>query len=407
MTWQFIALMIALCLIVQGFYAMLEMACVSFNKVRLQFYVSQNSRRAKWLSHLLNHPAQLFGTTLIGVNAAMQLGSEFSRQFYISIGISPDYAPLSQVFLVLIFAELAPLFAGRRYAEHVAMLGIPIIYFTSLLLRPIIWLFDLLCRGVNYLVGSSGTTGVYLSREELQKVLEQRDVQEGNEFDTIVSNIFSLKNKTAKELMLPLNRVEVISSNATVGDMRAQLIANYSDFLPLYHRTSKNIVAIAYPRDLLRLSPQHRVRDHAKTPWFITEATSVLQILKQFQRNNQSVAIVLNPAGLAVGVLTLDEVIDEVFGRSDTWMSFGEMTPRMHHIVVDRKFPGDMKIADFNKQYHVHLESEGAETLEELFLRKLGHPPEKGETLRIDQFELEVEEAPLLGEKMISIRTVY
>ena len=287
------------------------------------------------------------------------------------------------------------------------MLGVPIIYFTSIILRPVIWLFDLLCRGVNRLVGSPGNKGVYLSREELQKVLEQRDIQEGDEFDTIVSNIFSLKNKTAKELMQPINRVEVISSNATVADMRSQLIANYSDFLPLYHRTSKNIVAIAYPRDLLRLGNQHRVRDHAKTPWFITESTSILQILKQFQHNNQSVAIVLNPAGLAVGVLTLDEVIDEIFGRSDTWMSFGEITPRMHHIVVDRKFPGDMKIADFNKQYHVHLESDGAETLEELFLQKMGHPPERGETLRIDQFELEVEEAPLIGEKMISIRTVY
>ncbi len=407
MTWKFFALMILLCLCVQGFYAMLEMACVSFNKVRLQYYVSKNHRRAKWLSHLLNHPAQLFGTTLIGVNAAMQLGSELSRQFYISLGISPDFAPLSQVFIVLIFAEISPLFAGRRYAEHVAMLGVPIIYFTSILLRPIIWLFDLLCRGVNRLVGSPGNKGVYLSREELQKVLEQRDLQEGDEFDTIVSNIFSLKKKTAKELMQPLNRVELISSNATVAEMRSQLIANYSDYLPLYQRSSKNIVAIAYPRDLLRLGSQQRVRDHAKTPWFITEGTSILQILKQFQRNNQSVAIVLNPAGLAIGVLTLDEVIDEIFGRSDSWMSTGEMAPRMHHIVVDRKFPGTMNIADFNKQYHVHLESEGAETLEDLFVQKLGHPPEKGEQLRIDQFELEVEEAPLIGEKMISIRTVY
>ena len=108
MTWQFIAFMIVICLFVQGFYAMLEMACVSFNKVRLQYYVSKNNRRAKWLTHLLNHPAQLFGTTLIGVNAAMQLGSEFSRQFYIALGVSPDYAPLSQVFIVLIFAEIAP-----------------------------------------------------------------------------------------------------------------------------------------------------------------------------------------------------------------------------------------------------------------------------------------------------------
>ena len=130
-SWAFFLMLLIVSLVIQGFYSMLEMACVSFNRVRLQYYVSQKNRRAMWLSYLLNNPTRLFGTTLIGVNTAMQFGSECARRFYASLHVSPDWAPLSQVIIVLIFAELAPMFAARRFAENVAMLGIPIIYITS------------------------------------------------------------------------------------------------------------------------------------------------------------------------------------------------------------------------------------------------------------------------------------
>ncbi len=114
-----------LSIIMLAFYSMTEMACVSFNKVRLQYYVSKGMKRAIWLNALLQHPSRLFGTTLIGVNIAMFFGSEFSRQFYSSIGLNPDWSPLTQVILVVIFGELAPMFAARRYPEHVSILGIP------------------------------------------------------------------------------------------------------------------------------------------------------------------------------------------------------------------------------------------------------------------------------------------
>lgn len=132
-----------------------------------------------------------------------------------------------------------------------------------------------------------------------------------------------------------------------------------------------------------------------------------MQILKQFRRNNQSLAIVLNEKGLATGILTLDEVVDEIFGRSDDWLSFEEMVPRAYHIVVDRSFPGEMRLDEFNKQFNVHLAYQDAETLEELMTKALGHPPSKGESVRIDQFELTVEEASLLGAKEILVRTVF
>jgi CBS domain containing-hemolysin-like protein len=404
-SWEYFLTLIIMCLIVQGFFSMAEMACVSFNKVRLQYYVSKNNRRAIWLNDLLQHPGRLFGTALICINTALQVGSEAARRFYESIHLSPDWAPLSQVFIVIIFAEIAPLFAGRRYAEHAAMISVPILYFFSFILRPIIWLFDGLCRFVYLLVGSSKKVGSYLSREELEKILEEKDEEE---FNTIASHIFALRNMTAKDLMQPLKSAQLIPSICTVSEMRSLLNSRYSPFVPIYHKEPENIIAIAYPRDLLRLQEGKKVRDYARAPWFITEKDSIMAILRQFRRNNQSVAIVLSDAGLARGILTLDEIIDEIFGLSDSWMSFEEMLPKSQHIIVDRTFPGDTRIDEFNKTYHVNLDAHGVETLEELVTKLLGHVPVLGESVRIDQFELTVEEASLLGgAKAIAIRTIY
>ena len=336
----------------------------------------------------------------------MQIGSEAARRFYDALGLSPDWAPLSQVVLVLIFAEIAPLVAGRRYAEHVAITGAPILYFTSLLLKPIIWFFDALCRLCNRLVGSPISAGLSLSREELQNMLEEWEEDEPEEFRTMVSRIFSLKNKTAKELMEPLGAVQLVPSLCTIGEVKSLLASSYTPYLPIYHREFKNIVAIAYPRDLLRFSDDKRVREYARPPWFITEQTSILQILQQFRHNNQSVAVVLDEAGLALGVLTFDAITDEIFGCSDDWDSFEEVEPLVHDILIERSFPGETRVAEFNRQFHAHLNVEGAETLEQLMTLKLGHAPLRGESVYIDRFELTVEEVSFLGIKTLSVKSL-
>ena len=138
------ALLTLFCIMTEGFYSSLEMALVSFNKVRLQYYIGKGNQRAKWINWLLHHPSRLFGTTLLGVNIAMQLGSECSRRLYTAMDLQADLAPLTQVFLVLIFAELAPIFAARRYSEHMSLLGVPLIYISARVMAPVIW--AALCR---------------------------------------------------------------------------------------------------------------------------------------------------------------------------------------------------------------------------------------------------------------------
>ncbi len=395
------------CVLIEAFFSMFEMACVSFNKVRLQYYVSKNFKRAKWLQFLLNNPSYLFGTTLIAVNTVLQIGSESARRFYESLNISPDYAPLTQIFLVVVFGELAPLFAARRHSEYVSMMSVPVIYFLSKVFTPLIWIIQGISKVANKVFGKSENS-LFLTKEELQKAFEEKTKKstapEENNIDSIVSNIFSLKNKVANQAMLSLESANIISSDCTLKEMMNLLSVNYSPFIPIYHHTKFNVVGIAYPRDLFMADENDRVIDHAHPPWFITEKTSILQILKQFRHNNQSVSIVLDNKGKAVGILTLDQIIDEIFG--DYSLYYSDKKFPLLKSVIERTLPGDMLISEFNEQFDAHLQYENAETLSDLINAVLDHHPSEGEVIHIDQFELIVLEPSLLGAKTISVRTV-
>ena len=404
-SWTYFLLLIFISLIVQGFYSMLEMACVSFNRVRLQYYVSLQNRRAKWLYFLLNHPAYLFGTTLIGVNSAMQFGSECARRFYSSLGMNPDWAPIMQIILVVIFAELSPMFAARRYAESVAMLGMPILYISSLIMHPIIYILDLICRCVNYIFRVKTPVGLCLTREELQKALEKRDDTIEQSFDPILANIFSLKTKIAKDVMDTLNHVQCIAQNATVGDLKKLWKIEGLPFVPVYYCTQKTIVSIAYPRDLLTLSDNTPLRSYCRPPWFITEKRSILETIKEFRLNNQSVAIVLNAQGNAIGFLTLEAIVDEIFRKPHDWAPFEGYSPGKRKVFVDRSFPGNTLVVDINKWFHINLIAKKDQTLEEFMEHHLKRHLDKGDTIRVAGFELSVEESSLIAGKTILIRS--
>ena len=386
---------------------MVEMACVSFNKVRLHYYVNQGNRRAIWLNYLLQHPFRLFGTTLIGVNVAMVVGSECSREFHSALGLSPDLAPLSQVIIVVIFAELAPMFAARHYAEHVAMLGAPLLYASAKLLTPVLWLVGLITRFVNLLItGREAPLNFFLSQEELQTILKEHAEErppgtESDDFNVIAANIFRLRYKDASQVYTPLTRVPKIPSSATIGQLRNLMRKTLVNYIPIYHKVTHNIVGIAFPRDLVRVPDTKRVRDYTRAPWFVTQTTKVNTILHQFRRNNQSVAIILDEEGKAVGLIDLDDVLEQLFGKIPYFP-----TEKKALLFIERSFPGEMKVADFNTQFNVILSTEGELTLSELMTKTLGHTPEKGESVYIKPFELTAKETSLLEAKTISIKTL-
>lgn len=399
-------LLMLFCILIQGVYSMLEMAALSFNRVRLEYYANKGVKGAIWLRFLLQSPARLFGTVMLGINVALQVGSQSAREFYSSLGLNPDIAMITQTFFVVIIAELAPLFAARRYAEHVITLGIHILYGTYLLFAPFIFCVGLIARFIGWCMGYKELSSDFLiSRDELQKILEmhQEGEGEGEEFNLVVSNIFSLRNKTAASAFIPLSKAHLMRATLSVKQFREELMRTSSppSFIPLFHKQHQQIVAIAYLKDLIRAPEDRAVRSYARFPWFITQETPLIRILEQFRSNNQTVAIVLDGSGSACGILTLDVLLEEIF-RGPIF----EASSQPIAAVIERSFPGSMKIATFNKQFGVHIKGEKAETLSELLIEHLEHPPSKGESIILSGFEFTVEETSLMGVKTVTIKSL-
>jgi CBS domain containing-hemolysin-like protein len=139
-----------------------------------------------------------------------------------------------------------------------------------------------------------------------------------------------------------------------------------------------------------------------RSPWFITQNGTLGEILHQFRRNNQSVAVVLNEPGSAVGVITLEGVLDEVFGKI-TPISSGRQLQTV--LALDKTYPGDTRISKFNQDLGVSLDSKGAITLAGLVEKELGHHPKKGEAVQVGQFRLEVVETTLLEVRKVRVHT--
>lgn len=388
-----------LSVLVQGLFAFFEMACVSFNKVRLQYHVSIGSRRAIWLNYLLKRPSRLFGTTLIGITTSLVVGSECARRFYESIALDPDWAPLTQVPLVVIFGELAPMFAARRHPEQAAMFCVPIMITLAKILTPLTWTFDKVSHIIHRLMGKKKEVPLFLSREEVRMAFEEREGK-GDEFNLTVNQIFQLKNLRALELMTPLENVQMAKAQASLAEVRHLLSVHYSPIVPIYHRYFHNVVAIATIRDLLSMKETQRVIDAAHSPWFVTQNTSVLALLQQFKRNNQSTAVILEASGQAVGLLTLDQILSTIFGNESESQILEESRR-----YIERTLSGEMTVNEFNLQFEAKLSGKD-ESLSDLILSNVDHFPVKEESIRIGEFEFIVDELTLRSVKTIIVRSV-
>ena len=395
-----------LSIIVLAFYSMSEMAAVSFNKLRLQYYVAKKNRSAELLNWLLHNPSRLFGTTLIGVNVATFFGSEFAREFYSAIGLDPDFSPITQVLLVVILGELAPMFAARRYAEHVSMLSAPLLYSSAKVLTPILWAIDGFTRFFSYFFGPSGhEQSIYLTQEELQKILEEKsedrpstsgaDTENLNE---ATANIFSLRHKDVRQAMEPIRTLKRLPSTATIAQVMALLRKTDEDFVAIYHRELPHIIGIAHVSDLIRIPDNRRVRDFIHPPLFVTQSTNLMQLLYQFSRTDETIAIILNKQGHAEGYIRRDDIIDELTGPLPSGQ-IASMT------FIERAVSGEMTVGEFYDQFDVLLDQNQEETLSELLINRLGHLPEKGESIFITPYELSVEEVGMRHIKTIGVKT--
>ncbi|MBS0634124.1 MAG: DUF21 domain-containing protein [Verrucomicrobia bacterium] len=379
---------------VLSFYSMQEMACISCNKLRLDYAVAQKERTAIWLQKLLASPQLLFSTTLVGVNVAMMMSSESFRRLFEAWNLDPNMAPIVTIPFLLVFGELIPMFAARLYPDHASRLGIPLLYASAMVLRPI-------TSVISYFLKSEKQHTPVLSREELQKLLEEHQAgylgEQASPENDLMANIFSLRAMRAYQLMQKLDTVICLPSNASVGDMRDVVKRTGQLFFPLFHRYKNKIVGMVYLQDLLQQGSNKRVDQYSKPTIFVPYELSALEIIHKLQDEEQSSAIVISPSGEAKGIIFLEDLIDELFG-SDSKDESEDLR------YLEKTIPADTLIEEFNATYDTEIEANGCKTFSDLIEKSLGRHPRVNEMILIDPFELIIKETSLFKAKTIQIR---
>lgn len=387
-----------LCIFVQGFFSMMEMACISFNRVRLQYYLTKSNKKASYINFLVRRPYRLFGTVMLGVNIALQIGSESSRTCYKLLGISPEYAPATQIILVVIFAELIPLAISRKIPEKIALKGAPILYFAHYLFYPLIQCVGGITNMIYFILNiKEETLHSTLSRDELQKTLETH--HEEHDFNVIATNIFSLSATSVEQVCQYLDQIPILSATASVRDV-CQLVRRHRlDFVPVYHKVKKNIVGIAFPKNLINRNPSDPVVPYLSSPWFITAKSKLIHAIQEFRKNSSNVAIVLNNNGEPMGVLGLHTVFKTLFNTRN----IAQLKPKPTSL-IERTFSGNTPLSEIENELDIIFMDNDCTTIEQLMLKLLDTPPEVGASIIINDLLLEVKEISLYGIKTVAIK---
>ncbi|MCB1213030.1 MAG: DUF21 domain-containing protein [Chlamydiia bacterium] len=346
----------------------------------------------------------------------MQIGSEASRRLYTSLGINPDLAPFTQVILVLILAELVPIFVARRHSEALALWGTPIIYFSAKVLRLLIAVFQYIVQILDRLMGApSHTPAFFLSREELQGIVEAFDLEADSQIasdtvSTLSRNLFRLRAKNVQAVLLPLTHFPLFPAHSTITQIRQHLPDTSSAHILLYDGRHDNIVGTINLRALIHADPEESVRKYASLPRFLSDQSPLIEVLDGFRSNNQSLEVVLDLQGRALGIVTLEAIIEELFGKIPSISREKEEgkppTLRPTEMVVDRSFSGDTTVGQLNQQLHVLLPCDETLTLSDLLRSRLGPHPDKGESILIAPFEISVAEVSLLSIETVKVKTL-
>jgi CBS domain containing-hemolysin-like protein len=202
--------------------------------------------------------------------------------------------------------------------------------------------------------------------------------------------------------MVPIDKIPCVSYHGVVGDVRNHLYDGDVKYIPLYHEKINNIFGIAYSQDLLNVSDSSLVKDIARSPWFIIETNTIFQVINQFRKNNQKIAIVLDKEGSVIGVLSLSKIIDEIFSGI---LLNKEALDEHARVYLDKSFLLDTKVSDLKRLFKIFVTEQPNDTLENIMGKKLGHSPKDKESVLIGEYELTFESATFPQDRRIRVKT--
>jgi CBS domain containing-hemolysin-like protein len=378
----------AFCVVVQAFFSGSEIAMISASRSRLRAQAAAGDRGARLAEGFLARPQVLLATTLMGTNLAL---ITFSVVIALAL-IGRTHSEILSIALVspvtLILGEVVPKSLFQQNADFLATKVVYPLRLASLLMRPAIWLLGGFAGAVARVFGADKAR-TFVTRDELAMLI---DVEAGgsaeisaDERDMIV-NVLELSSATATEVMMPLSEVTALGEDTTVGEAALEVADKQHSRMPVYRERVDNIIGILHVFDLLQAGPQAKSRtvaEVARPAMYVPENKPAAELLVELQRSGHHLAVVVDEYGGAVGIVTVEDILEEVVGDIED-----EYDVKPSPIRVERpgvwRLEARTSVERVNKELKLDLPlSDEYETVAGLVLEHLKRIPAPGEALTV------------------------
>jgi putative hemolysin len=409
-------LVIVVLTILEGFFVSAEISIISVRRSRLDQLSEDGNRRARRVRRLKDDPGRFLavvqlGLTVIGffasAYAAVNISTEFAKflKSFPAIGDGAGgYALLIVTVLLalftIVFGELVPKSIGLAYAERLAMLIAGPVEWIARLLGPIVWFLTRVTSGITRILGVSMSSDAQMTAEELKLIVErggEQGILEAEE-EQMINAVIELGDRRLHEVMVPRIAIVALPVSATLDDAIDLIVEGGHSRVPVYEESIDEVLGIVYAKDLLPVlkveaDARPTVRSLLRTPLFVPESMSIDDLLHEFQRRKVHIAIVLDEYGGTAGLLTIEDLLEEIVGEIQDEYDVEE--PMIVRLSADEaRIDGRVDVDELGETFDITIPLEDEDeydTVGGLIFHRLGHVPRPGDEVRLDGLKLTVE----------------
>ena len=388
-TYQIIILLILLAL--SAFFSSNETALMSVNKIRLRSLADEGNKRAAMALDILeNQTPKLLSAILIGNNIVNISASSLATTLAYSFGgYMVSIVTVILTVLILIFGEITPKYYATINAERLTLRYIPVFKFLMTIMTPVIFIINLFSRGVMRLMRvDPDAASKAMTEEELRTIVDvshEDGVIESDEKEMIY-NVFDLGDATAKDIMVPRVHVTFADVESTYDELIEIFREDKFTRLPVYKDSQNNIVGIINMKDLLLYDKNEEfvIDRFLRKPHFTYETKSISDLLVEMKDSTFNIAIVLDEYGDMAGLITLEDILEEIVGEIHD--EYDEKEDELVQKISDREYiiEGSMHLDDVNDHVNTELDSEDYASLGGFIIEHLDRLPVAGDEVVTD-----------------------
>ena len=389
-----------------------ESAFLSINKLRVRLLRNKKNRRATRVWRLLNNKDRLINTLLVGNNIVnIALSSIFT---YIAIELFGNAGVGLATFVVtlvlLIFGEISPKTIATHNPEPIAFFFSGFISCLEVILYPLVYIFTkvtgIFLKVANVDVKKETVT---FTEEEIKIFLEvgkEQGILEKNE-SSMMHKVFRFSDLSAKAIMIPRKHIIAIREDFSYSKVIEYSQRYRLSRFPIYRSSLDDITGILYVKDMLpyKMCPEKfEIKKVMRPPLFILESKNMSGIQQMLRENRQSMAVVIDEYSGTKGVLTVEDLVKEIFGTIE-YKPYSRISEIKAKNTTSSEVDGLFRIIDINQQLELNIVSENCETIGGYICEKLGEIPSEGQSIVIGNYKFIV--TKMDDKRVGKIRVIY